>query len=162
MNLVLVGFSAAGKTSFGSKAAARLALPFYDTDAFLGDNQEAVRALHLEIGEEAFREREHGVLRALEDVEGALISTGGGLPLLPKNRLLLKQLGKVVYLQASFTALEERLKRREKPSFLKAWGELKKLYDTRLPLYKEVADNVLDTQSLTPEEIVDKLCALYD
>jgi len=83
-NIVLIGFPGVGKSSIGKLVAERLALPFVDTDEEIV-RQEGRPITHIfrESGEPFFRELERGVIRQVSQLEGAVISTGGGSVLDP-------------------------------------------------------------------------------
>ena len=110
--IVLVGMMGAGKTAVGKALAARLDVPFLDSDTAL---QEAANMTIAEIferdGEVFFRERETQVLRRLlEDETKSVLSTGGGAFLAAENRELITQMGVSVCLQASLPLLWNRVK----------------------------------------------------
>ena len=112
----LIGFMASGKTSFGKKAAARLAATFWDLDAYIEETTARSIASIFEIeGEKAFREIEHNTLGSfitfLKGKGGThLIACGGGTPCFFNNMEMLKDAGKVIYLQHDFPILLGRLR----------------------------------------------------
>ena len=134
-NIYLVGMMGAGKTTVGRALARRLKLRFVDSD-------------HEIEGEAGFRAREVQAIAELTVLEGIVLATGGGVVLDPDNRRALAAHGTVVYLRATPEHLYERVRQdRNRP--LLAGGDplerLRELYRLRDPLYREVADVVIDT-----------------
>src|SRR5438477_12841678 len=99
-------------------------------------------------GEAGFRARESQVLAELTALDGVVLATGGGAVLAEENRRRLAAGGTVVYLCAQPEDLYERVRQdRNRPLLATAdpLGRLRQLYVQRDPLYREVADLVVDT-----------------
>jgi shikimate kinase len=164
-NIFLVGMMGAGKTTVGRLIARRRRLRFVDSD------QEIERRCGVKIpvifeieGEAGFREREAQALDALTALAGIVLATGGGVVLSAENRRNLARRGTVVYLRARPEDLHERVRHdRNRP--LLATGDplarLRELHAERDPLYREVADVVVDTGAQSVQalarELLDKL-----
>lgn len=152
-NLVLVGPMGAGKTSIGRRLAERFGLAFVDADQFIEQRTGATIASIFEhVGESGFRERERCALEELLAGQGQLVATGGGAVLDAGNRRLLRERGFVVYLRAGLEAQLRRLARdRTRPLLQRGDREqtLREMAALREPLYREVADLVMDTDGLT-------------
>jgi shikimate kinase len=161
--IVLVGFMGSGKTVVGKYLARHYNCPFLDTDRWIEDNEgRAITDIFAAEGEERFRQLETVCLLALLDEKQGrrIIATGGGMPVRAENRPLLKQLGRVVYLQAGAEAIYERVKRRSNRPLLQTadpQATIAALLAEREPIYREVADYVLETDGMTIEEIVDRI-----
>jgi shikimate kinase len=85
------------------------------------------------------------------------MATGGGAVLALENRKALRTRGVVVYLRASVDELYRRTSRdRNRPLLATAdpRGTLRSLLDLREPLYREVADIVMDTGSTSVAQLV--------
>ncbi len=148
-NVFLVGPMGSGKSAVGGWLARRLKLAFADSDRYIEEQTGVDIALIFEIeGEQGFREREEKALQELCRRQGLVLATGGGAVLRERNRQALRSGGAVIYLQCD---LEEQVRRtrntRNRP--LLATGPrrevLKDLMVMREPLYREVADHVIDT-----------------
>ena len=88
--IVLVGFMGAGKTTVGTLLAARLGLPFADSDQVLEDRAgRPIRQIFAEDGEPAFRALEYEVIAGLLDGPPMVLALGGGAPGHPPTRELL-------------------------------------------------------------------------
>ncbi|MFD1158500.1 shikimate kinase [Roseovarius aestuarii] len=137
--VVLVGMMGAGKTAVGKALAARLKVPFLDSDAEI---EAAANMTIAEIferdGEAFFRDRETEVLdRLLEDACG-ILSTGGGAFLSERNRRLISQKGVAIWLNADLTLLWNRVKHKNTRPLLRTSNPrqtLSDLYDKRVPIY---------------------------
>jgi shikimate kinase len=107
--LVLVGLSGSGKSTVGRIAAARLGLPFIDTDRRIEQvSGQAVAVLFAAEGENAFRQCETAVL-AEACRQCAVVATGGGAILRAGNRALMREANLVVWLDVPVAALARRL-----------------------------------------------------
>ena len=148
-NLYLVGLMGAGKTTVGRVLARRLKLRFLDSD------QEIERRCGVKIpvifeieGEAGFRARETAVVGELTQLRGIVLATGGGVVGAAENRSLLAASGTVVYLHAQPEDLYERVRHdRNRPLLATAdpRARLRQLYGERDPLYRSIADVVMDT-----------------
>jgi shikimate kinase len=148
-NLYLVGMMGAGKTTIGRLIARRLKLRFVDCDHEIERRCGVKVPLIFEIeGEPGFRAREAQVLAELTMLEGIVLATGGGAVLAEENRRRLATRGTVVYLCARPEDLYERVRQdRNRPLLATAdpLERLRELYAERDPLYRALADLVIDT-----------------
>ena len=148
-NVYLVGMMGAGKSTVGRLLARRLKLRFLDSDHEIEARCGVKIPLIFEIeGEPGFRARESQVIAELTALEGVVLATGGGAVLAPENRQRLAASGTVVYLRAKPEDLFERVRHdRNRP--LLATGDplrrLRELHAERDPLYRELADIVVET-----------------
>lgn len=160
-NLVLVGPMGAGKSSIGRRLAERFGLVFVDADAYIEQRTGAsISAIFDHVGEAGFRERESIALGELLASNGQLVATGGGAVLDAGNRQLMRERGFVVYLSAGIDSQLKRLSRdRTRPLLQRGDREqvLRDLAAFREPLYREVADLVMDTDGLTAAEAASRL-----
>jgi len=143
--VVLVGPMGVGKTTVGKKLAKRLDLPFVDTDAVIIKSHGDISAIFADRGEPAFREIESDVLVSLLN-EPAVISTGGGVVLHEKTREALS-LATVVYLSTDGKHIASRLKGGNRPLIKNGISDWRKIYNSRKPLYEQVADLTVDTSN---------------
>jgi shikimate kinase len=150
-NLFLVGPMGSGKSAVGKQLARLLGLPFYDSDT------EIERRTGVDIpfifekeGEAGFRQREHETLEVLTAMRHIVLATGGGAVLLPENRRILAERGRVVYLKTSVAQQVERVRQgRTRPLLSKADPAVKlaELMELRAPLYTEIADITVNTDN---------------
>lgn len=146
--LVLVGLMGAGKTTVGREYARRKGMRFVDCDHELEARLGVKVATIFEIeGEDGFRRRESQLLEELSHQTGLVLATGGGVVLNPDNRVLLTQRGVVVYLNVPPRILWERTRNDKGRPLLQVPNpreRLETLFRERDPLYREVADIVID------------------
>ena len=167
-NVFLVGPMGAGKSTIGRLLAKELKLSFKDSD------KEIERRCGADIpwifdreGEQGFRDREVAVLADLAQLEGVVLATGGGTVLREENRRTLAQGGQVIYLHASVDQQVTRTARDRQRPLLQTTdprGVLQRLMEKRDPLYRQVADLVVEVDDRSKyhvlAEIVERLGAL--
>lgn len=110
-NLILIGFMGAGKTTVGKLLAKEKGMKFADTDERIVEEQgKSIPDIFAEYGELYFRDLETDLLtRMQKDTENAVISVGGGMPVREENRVLLRNLGCVIYLSATKQTILSRV-----------------------------------------------------
>jgi shikimate kinase len=160
-NFYLVGLMGAGKTTVGRALARATQKTFYDSDHDIEARTGAKIPMIFEIeGESGFREREAESIAELTQLQGIVLGTGGGVILNPNNRKLLRRNGYVIYLRASPEELYSRTchdKNRPLLQTADPLGKLRELYEIRDPLYREVADLVIDTSQQTVNSLLQLL-----
>lgn len=148
-NIFLVGLMGAGKTTVGRQLAKALGKTFYDSDHEIERRTGVDIPLIFELeGEAGFRRREAQVIDDLAHQSNVVLATGGGAVLLPENRQVLAGHGLVVYLRASVDELFQRTRGDRHRPLLQTdnpYDRLQDLYRQRDPLYREIADMVIDT-----------------
>lgn len=171
-NLILLGYKASGKTYFGKRLAKQLCRPFLDTDDLIEKRYKETRGESLScrqiarlLGEGFFRLLELEVLESLQSAQGAIIALGGGAVLDTKARLLVKELGTLIYLDVDKETLKNRVLRGEIPAFLDQKdpeGSFEKMYSERRPIYNHLSDIKIEVYGKTDQEVLDELKALAD
>ena len=148
-NLFLVGLMGAGKTTVGRQLAKRLGKRFLDSDQEIEERTGVKVPTIFEIeGEAGFRARESRVIDELAAAEDLVLATGGGAVLDPGNRARLAARGFVIYLHAQPRDLWQRTRQDKSRPLLQGvdpLARLEELYAIRDPLYREIADIVVDT-----------------
>lgn len=173
--VVLVGMMGAGKTAVGRALAARLGVPFLDSDA------EIVKAANMSIaeiferdGEPFFRGKESQVIERLLDEERGILSTGGGAYLSEGNRSMISEKGVAVWLDANLELLWNRVKHKDTRPLLRTANPkatLTEIYNARVPVYRlsdlsvkadaqfsieDMAERVVDALLTRPDVLEDK------
>ncbi len=161
--IFLVGPMGAGKTTIGKKLARALRWRFVDCDQEIEQRTGATIPLIFDIeGEAGFRAREKRVIDDLTRDDDIVVATGGGAVLDPDSRLALKERGFVIYLHAPLEHLLARTRGDTNRPLLKTGDRVKKMQElltAREPLYREVADLIVDTGALTLTAVVQNIRA---
>ena len=167
-NVILVGPMGAGKSTIGRLLAKELRVPFKDSDKEIEQRTGADIPWIFDVeGEAGFREREQAVIVELCELDGMVLATGGGAVMRAENRAALRRGGRVVYLHATVEQQIDRTSRdRNRPLLRNAdpGKVLRELLAVRDPLYREIADIVVETDDRPPrlvvQEILERLDAL--
>lgn len=148
-NFFLVGLMGAGKTTVGRALAKATGKTFFDSDHEIEARTGVKIPVIFEIeGEAGFRARETEAIAELCAQRNIVLGTGGGAVLDPQNRRALAANGFVIYLNASPEELYQRTAHDKNRPLLQTadpLGRLRDLHAQRDPLYREVADLVVDT-----------------
>ena len=162
-NLIIVGPMGAGKSTIGRLLAKELRMDFKDSDKEIEVRTGANIPWIFDVeGEQGFRDREQSVLAELCEEDGQVIATGGGAVMRPENRQTLRAGGRVIYLH---TSVEQQLARtardRNRPLLRTANPEkvLRDLLSIRDPLYREIADLIIETDERPPRLVVLEILA---
>lgn len=149
ISIILVGMMGAGKTTVGKKLAKKLDLQFVDLDHEIERHTGVSVATIFEIeGEPGFRQRETNALKQVIEAGRQIIATGGGAVLSAMNRAMLSRAGCVVYLQATPELIYARTRHDTGRPLLQVadpLGRIRNLVSQRDPLYREVADIVIES-----------------
>ena len=162
-NLILIGFMGSGKTSVGVRLSYRLKMTVEDTDKLIERHEgRSISDIFAAEGEAYFRQKETELLRELtEKKQGAKIySVGGGTPVNPENRSLLKRLGTVVWLRIQPETVYARLKGDTTRPLLQCedpLGKITELIDSRREAYESCADIIVDVDDLGMEQLLEKI-----
>jgi shikimate kinase/3-dehydroquinate synthase len=110
-SVVLSGFMATGKSTVGPRVAARLGLPFVDTDAEIErESARTVPEIWRAEGETAFRQREAVLVeRLLTDEVPRVLAFGGGTVTVARTRRLALDRALIVTLTASAETIAGRV-----------------------------------------------------
>jgi shikimate kinase len=167
VSITLIGMPGCGKSTIGRQLARLRQLPFLDSDheieRFLGCS---IREFFDREGEPAFRDVEQRVIgETLAAAQVRVIATGGGSVLRPANREAMKAHSTVVYLHTHADDLARRLSRDTQRPLLQVADprqRLRDLYAVRDPIYREVADVIVDTAHKSAAMLVNLISMQLD
>ena len=164
-HVVLVGMMGTGKTTTGRLLADRLGRTLVDSDELIERRTgRTVREIWRTDGEPTFRVLETAALRdALAEPEPLVIAAAGGVVLSAQNREALREADAVVvWLRADPRVLLGRVGRDDHRPLLDddPAATLQQMEQEREPLYREVADVVVDTDTKSPAAVVDRIAAI--
>jgi shikimate kinase len=160
-NIYLVGLMGAGKTTIGRSLSKRLGWHFIDTDKEIELRTGVGIPTIFEIeGEEGFRKRESQVILEAATKNTWVVATGGGGVLREENRVAMRTSGLVIYLNVSPQMLWERTRHDKNRPLLQVADPLSKLsqlFNARDPLYREVANLVVDGGRMSAQGVLQHL-----
>jgi len=108
--IILIGFSATGKSTTGRLLAERLGWRFVDTDdEIVQRTGKAIRAIFHGEGEDAFRGYERKILAQAIRRQSVVIASGGGAVMVERNRELMARTCFIVCLEARPETIYQRL-----------------------------------------------------
>lgn len=160
-NIFLVGLMGAGKTTVGKLIARHLNSPFIDSDHEIEKRTGVNIPLIFELeGEAGFRAREAAIIEELTGQSNIVLATGGGAILSPQNRENLRRNGTVIYLRARVEDLWQRTRHDKNRPLLQTpdpQAKLKELFAQRDPLYREIADIIVDSGAQSVHVLVHQI-----
>lgn len=164
-NIIFIGMPAVGKSTVGVVVAKRLGKQFIDTDLLIQEQEKKLlREIIAEVGEDGFLKIENQVNRDV-DVENAVISPGGSIVYCKEAMQHYKEIGTIVYLQASYQTIKQRIRNPKKRGVVLREGQtLKDLYDERCVLFEKYADIIVNEDQCeigdTIENVLEELSRL--
>ncbi len=155
-NVILVGMPGSGKSTVGRYVAELLGRELADSDDFITKTTGISPAEWINTkGEAEFRRIETEAIAELSKRSGLVIATGGGAVTVEKNHAMLRQNGRVFFINRKLSLLA----RDGRP--LSA-GNLSLMYEKRLPLYRSVCDFEISTdESSDVKETAKKITELF-
>lgn len=169
MNIIFIGYRGTGKTTISQQLGEHLRRPVFDSDTEIERRAgKSIAEIFAHDGESAFRDLEESVIRELLQRESVILSTGGGAIQRETTRQLLRRRGRVYWLTATPETILRRLQddprtTATRPSLtnLPPLQEIVTILEKRIPLYRETSHEMIDTDVLTVEQIVERLASLF-
>lgn len=151
----------AGKTTVGKLLARHLNKVFIDSDHEIEKRTGVNIPLIFELeGEAGFRAREASVIEELSGQKNIVLATGGGAVLSQQNRDNLSRNGTVIYLRARVEDLWHRTRHDKNRPLLQTadpQARLQELFAQRDPLYRAIADIVMDSGAQSVHALVHQI-----
>lgn len=163
--VILIGYRCTGKTAVGKGLAERLGVPFIDTDLLVEKaTGKTIREMTEERGWPFFREKEREAIKTLTSLGKSVIAPGGGAVMDAGNAALLKKEGILIWLMADEKTILERMladaasaSQRPRFSNQELKEEIRDNLSVRTPVYRSLADFSVDTDTLSINEIIDRI-----
>ncbi|HSO59991.1 MAG TPA: shikimate kinase [Desulfobacterales bacterium] len=157
-NIILIGMPGAGKSTVGVLLAKRLGLAFVDTDILIQVREgRSLQALIQAHGAEEFCRIEENHLLSLS-LTSHVIAPGGSAVYSPRAMTHLKANGIAVHLDIAVERLKRRLDDVDARGVVIAPGQtIEGLFAERRPLYLRYADATIETDGLTPDQVVGRV-----
>ena len=151
----------AGKTATGKILAKLTETDFLDLDSEIEAQAHlSINEIFRQKGEPFFRGEEKKALDRSLKLNHAVVATGGGIVLDPRNVESMRHSGRMIYLAATFETLWARVReKRDRPLLAVADPEkvFYQLFQVRKPLYESACEWKIDTDGLTPGEVAEKI-----
>ena len=160
MNIVLIGFRGTGKSTVGKILSKETGWKFISSDDEIENNYGKISNLVSDKGWEYFRRLEEDVIGNITKEDKTIIATGGGVVMNSNNVQNLKKNGKFILLTASKENIINRIKNSDRPRLTTGTcieEEVDKILNERMPVYLSIADYIIETSSLTPKDIAEKI-----
>ena len=163
MNIVLIGYRGAGKSTVGSRLAVHLQMKFVDTDNLIEERQGAlISDIVKSYGWGYFRAMEKQTIEEISNQDHLVIAPGGGAVLEAENVTVLRRNGLIIWLKADGKAIRKRMEqdfrtfvRRPTLTGKGALEELEEVMAYRESFYEKAAEVELDTSNLDVEAVVE-------
>lgn len=164
LNIYLTGMMGSGKSVTGWRLASKLGYVFTDLDELIQSRtKKTITEIFSSEGEDAFRHQEALAVREVSGLSSRVIATGGGTILKSSNVDLMRQSGKIVFLETSPDMLWERVKGKKDRPLLRGSdpkGNLMRIYAERQPLYENSKDFKVLTDGKTAAAVADEIFLL--
>lgn len=161
MNIVLIGMRGAGKTTVAKLLSKNLQKEVLETDDLIAKKAGMTIANIVKNNDwDYFRDLESEIIQDIAKKNNIIISCGGGVVIKSKNIDLLKQNGKIFWLQVSITTLLKRIghdKNRPSLTGKPQKEDMEETLKNRYDLYKNAADVIIDTEKLSKKEVAQKI-----
>ena len=146
-NIVLCGFMGCGKTTLAKRLAKSFNMNLIDTDEEIARAEGKTIAEIFEIdGEPYFRALETELIKRIAKEENCVVSLGGGIAANEKNHQYLKEIGTIVLLDCGLhNTIKRILGDKRRPLAQNGAEDIKQRYNARMPIYKAVADVIIDS-----------------
>lgn len=157
-----MGYMASGKSKLGKELSGLTGLSYYDLDEVFEERYRiGIVDFFDKYGDAAFRQIEHQLLLETENLDNAIIATGGGTPCSEENIGFIKSHGVSIYIRMTVKDLFNRLKSIKKKRPLLKDLPIERLeqfiseqLEERAPWYLQ-ADYIIDGPVNDPANLAD-------
>ncbi|MCJ7740468.1 AAA family ATPase [Candidatus Microgenomates bacterium] len=169
--IILIGMKACGKTTVGKFLAKKLKIQIYEVDQEIENKHQKLkkekltfREIFKKYGKDYFRNLETSVLENLAEKlknRSYILSCGGGTVLSENNQKIIRKMGTIIFLNTDKKILLDRIAKDGIPTFFPDQDDparsLNILMKERLPVYKKLANIIINIKNETLKEIVNKI-----
>lgn len=163
-NIILIGMPYSGKTTTAKLLSEKLGFKFIDLDILIEENEGLkISEIFSKFGEEYFRKLETKTLKNIIEDKPFILSTGGGTAQKDENLEILKQMGKIFYLEIMPNKIFDRIKDDKTRPLLQKNNPkkvLEDLYNIRRQNY-EKANFKINAEN-GPQEVVNEIIKKYE
>ena len=159
--ILLIGMPGCGKTTIGKELSKVLKMNFLDMDEFIEKGIEKSIGEIFSQGEEVFRDLESKSSELLCTLKNVVISSGGGIVKREENMRYFKEF-LIIFINRPLDLIIEDIDLDNRPLLSKGKGELLKIYNERISLYKKYSDIEIENKGTVREAILEIVKALCD
>jgi len=166
MILVLIGYRGTGKTVVGDLLAKRLQMPCVRMDdEVVSRAGMPTNDIVAQFGWPKFRDIESEVAVDMSERDNIIVDTGGGVIERQENVDVLKKNARIFWLRATVDTIVSRIQDCTARPALTAGKtfteEVAEVLERRNPKYQAAAHHEIVTDGQTPEQVADKIIALW-
>ncbi|MFH0960885.1 MAG: 3-dehydroquinate synthase [Pseudomonadota bacterium] len=159
-NIYITGFMGVGKSTVGKALSKLLKRPLIDMDRTISTKTGlSIKSYFEQFGEASFRNAETELLKEIASDQRLVIATGGGVPVSPQNRSIMRSSGKIIHLNMPIEQCFQRLGNGSNLSRPK-WKDrdsVEALYNRRAPMYED-CDYTIDVSGKLPGDCAWEIC----
>ncbi|MBQ8868652.1 MAG: AAA family ATPase [Oscillospiraceae bacterium] len=159
-NIVLIGMPGSGKSTIGKKLADMLGMQFVDTDEVIVKNAgKTIPDIFAECGEEKFRDMESQAVLEVAKLQHTVIATGGGAVLRKENVNLLRENGRIYFIDralSSIVATSDRPLSNSREALEKRYAERYDIYCDSADVHLKAGDDVNENSKKIKEDFLNE------
>ncbi len=161
MNIFLIGFMGAGKSTIARALQIKLDMPLIEMDERIVEEQGcSINEIFEKKGEAGFRDIESDLVKRIASEKDSIVSCGGGAVIRPENVEYMKKSGKIVFLTATPKTIYERVKNGKDRPLLNGNMNVEyisSLMEKRRDIYNAAADEMIATDNKSKDEIAQEI-----
>lgn len=161
MNIFLIGFMGAGKSTIARTLQSKLDMPLIEMDERIVEEQGcSINEIFDRTGEAGFRDIESDLVKRIANERDSIVSCGGGAVIRPENVEYMKKSGKIVFLTATPETIYERVKNGKDRPLLNGNMNVEyisSLMDKRRDIYNAASDEKIATDNKSKDEIAQEI-----
>lgn len=143
-NIYLVGMPGCGKSTIGRAVSKKLGIKFLDADDYIvKKTAKTIDEIFLEVGNEGFRKIESECLVEISKMQNVLVATGGGIVTVLENISVMKDTGKVIFIDTPVENILKNSSLSNRP-LLKDKSKIYELYNERIEKYNFASDFICE------------------
>ncbi len=155
-NIVLTGMPGAGKSTVGKLLAKKLEMDFVDSDdEIVKKIGKSIPEIFSENGENVFRDIESEVIKELSTRKNTVIATGGGVILRRENTDLLRENGRIYFLDRPLENIRptsDRPTALDREALVKRYRERYGIYTSSCDVHIKTSEDALENTNMIIED----------
>jgi shikimate kinase len=166
MNIILIGYRGTGKSVVAKILSKDLKMKRIGMDAEIV-NQAGLSIPEIvdKYGWDRFRDMETQLAVHISQLDDIIVDSGGGVIERPENIEALKRKGVIFWLKASVDVIVSRIESgTERPALTEGktfTEEVAEVLEKRTKKYSDAAQYEIDTDSLTPDQVADRIVEIW-